>query len=603
MASVEPRQKAVSPGSPGSRAASAGKGRSRRRRRRPKTKPPADPAEVIAAAAGQPAAPIETSLSADIPLTEQERQAMRRQLRFLKEHRKILHLRVNAQEDLLLNGDREPTHRGVCQHLLAKVDRARVVLATQTLEPVAATRLAEGVLRLSPDVDYLLLYLECVKRSASQKEAALALSEGLARIDFSQVTASQMRRVLELVVEIFEPAQRPQALLGLLGGRAFRAAFDEAAATLPEALAALVQPLRAVQEAALQGRVSGTVATDALRQGTSLLLRGEEAVLRGYAPSVRRRLFLLGLQSESASDPGARSRLGLLLDTLGGDPRDHGELGLELVRWLLVARCEREAHRQLQLVVKAHPDLPLAVRWLDAMDAPRWGRLALVGRRSKGRCPGMWLDRMVPVWVYSSTAEAMDRHRAARSLFEELCLTGLPQMVAHGVERARSGEAPALAPGDAIGHEGSEQPEGEGADLEYYAIVRRGLTLEQALGRKGGIELEDALEVCSHAVGLLSALALAGVLVDDCHPRRFDLDGTRLWLTDLFGARRLDPSAAREGNLEQARRLCGGVLRRVRQSIVPGHLQTEIESAPSFPALRHALWIEQRSDSRGAPPH
>ena len=61
---------------------------------------------------------------------------MRLHFRFLKEYRKVLRLRVNAAEDLLLNGKRAPTHRGVCQHLLAKIDRARVVGATQQLEPV-----------------------------------------------------------------------------------------------------------------------------------------------------------------------------------------------------------------------------------------------------------------------------------------------------------------------------------------------------------------------------------------------------------------------------------------------------------------------------------
>ncbi|MEE8201438.1 MAG: hypothetical protein V3R29_09755, partial [Candidatus Acidoferrales bacterium] len=63
--------------------------------------------------------------------------ALREHFRFLRENRKELRLKVNAAEDLLLNGVREPTHRGVCQHLLGKVERGAVLSAAERLAPAA----------------------------------------------------------------------------------------------------------------------------------------------------------------------------------------------------------------------------------------------------------------------------------------------------------------------------------------------------------------------------------------------------------------------------------------------------------------------------------
>src|SRR5262245_4997992 len=51
---------------------------------------------------------------------------MRQHLAFLRSYREALRLKLNATEDLLVNGQRPPTDRGVVRHLLAKVDRAAI---------------------------------------------------------------------------------------------------------------------------------------------------------------------------------------------------------------------------------------------------------------------------------------------------------------------------------------------------------------------------------------------------------------------------------------------------------------------------------------------
>ena len=68
----------------------------------------------------EPAAP------ADDRLTPAEVAEMKQHLAFLRAYKDILRLKLNAAEDLLVNGQREPTDRGVCRHLLAKVDRGAI---------------------------------------------------------------------------------------------------------------------------------------------------------------------------------------------------------------------------------------------------------------------------------------------------------------------------------------------------------------------------------------------------------------------------------------------------------------------------------------------
>ena len=89
---------------------------------------------------------VDLDKNADEPLTKQEVAMLRDHFRFLRENRKELRLKVNANEDLLLNGVREPVHRGVCRHLLGKVERSNVLAAAERLEPARAARLLAGII-------------------------------------------------------------------------------------------------------------------------------------------------------------------------------------------------------------------------------------------------------------------------------------------------------------------------------------------------------------------------------------------------------------------------------------------------------------------------
>jgi len=489
------------------------------------------------------------------PLSEREVAVMRQHLRFLREHRKVLHLKVNAQEDLLLNEARPPTRRGVCQHLLAKVDRSRVFAAAERLEPAAATRLVEGVLRISPDLDYLILYLDCVRRSASQQQAVLALSEALEHLDFSSLSAVQLRRLLELIVEVLDERQRRQVLLALLSGQGFRDAVDRTHTDLPPALSDWVVPLKAVHSVVLLGKGSGT-SSASLEQGVRALLEGDPRTLLSYPNKVRRRLLELGAQASGATGLLAEN-LRRLLDSFKQDEREHGQLGTELARAWLAAGDEPRARDLLQALVKQYPSYQLPRRWLAALAAPRCGPLALIeppapdaGAVERGS--GLWLETLQRVWIYAAPAESA-QYRALVDLWQGLT-------------------CPSVAP---VVYSGRH------SDGRDYLAVRR-------IGRRLDARFKPAHEravfsLCWQLSALLGALARFGVALPDAELGRFEVcEAGRLWLVDLRGAERADAEAR---HLELARARCSEILALADRWIFPEPLITRVREASSSSEL------------------
>ncbi|MBI3178143.1 MAG: hypothetical protein HYZ27_00695, partial [Deltaproteobacteria bacterium] len=358
-------------------------------------------------------------------------------LRFLKEHRKTLALKVNAAEDLLLNGAREPTHRGVCQHLLDKVEKSRVELAVQRLDLGSRTRLLEGIIRFSPDIAYLLLYLECLK-DASRPDAVPALAAALRRIDFQQVSAAQMRRVLDLIVELTSERDRPQLLFSLLSSSTFQQAFDASAERLPEALANIVVPLRAAHAVIVRGAPNPFDA-EALARGAAMLLASHESVLRAQAPAVCRRLFETGVELGAEPAQKCAAGLRLLLEGFPKGERAHAEAGTSLFRWLLGHGLERDAKALAASLAKDGVEIPR--HWLTALDGVRVGGVGLTERvpaRDPSRparelfANGVLLRRQLSVWLRVGTSDDTERYSRAVALVKSVALPGVTPVVEHG---------------------------------------------------------------------------------------------------------------------------------------------------------------------------
>jgi hypothetical protein len=536
--------------------------RRRRRRRGPRKNPPESAVAVIAAA--RPA--VDPEKPADVPLTEREAAEMRAHFRFLKEHRKVLALKVNAAEDLLLNGAREPTHRGVCQHLLDKVERSRVELAAQRLDPGSRTRMLEGIIRFSPDVAYLLLYLESLK-DAARPDAVPALAAALRRIDFDTVSAAQMRRLLDLIVELTSEADRPQLLFSLLSSGTFQRAFDASAERLPDALAAIVVPLRAAHAVVVRGAPNPFDA-EALARGAEMLLSAHESVLRAQVPAVGRRLFDVGI--ELAVEPAARVAAGLrtLLDGLSKGERGASEPAVRLFRWHVRRGLLREAKTFAAALAKDGLELPRP--WLSALDAPRLGPVALTERlppRDDGRPPrelfvsGLLLPRELEVWVRIGTLADVERYARTAALSAELLVPGVAPVLAHGLRQ--SGEP-------------------------FLAVERHGRAANEVILGKAGLGARVAVDLVTEMVAILSALGAAGVRLPDARFRRFAVDEHgRLWLRDLTDAERSE-NAPRENAL-LARQACADVLSRAERLVIPSALGERLAGAADCAAIGLAL--------------
>jgi len=460
--------------------------------------------------------------------------------------------------------------------MLAKVERSAVISAVDKLEPTAAARLLAGVIRFSSDIEYVLLFLEKIRLPSSRAEATAALSQGLKRIDFSEVSGAQMRRVLGLLTELFDEGQRPQLLLGLLESRSFRDAIDGSIADLPDPLARLVAPLRAVQAVVLDGK-NNVFESDVLSEGVRRLLEADDGTLLRHPPAVRRRLFLSGIQICHAPEHASHRGLKTILKGFRDSPGQHEELGIALARHHLLSQDEKEARELLKSLAGEHPDSPLAGRWLEILDAPRIDRFALSreprpesdtpGRHR--RIPAVWIDTMREVSLQVGAEEHADTVRAAVELLDGIRIPGVAPLLA-------SGATPDGAP--------------------YYAIPHPGHDLRRILTRKGGLSLEQAMSTCRDAASILSVLAAAGIELPDANSRRFALEPSgRLWLVDLCGGRSCEVEAAKNTHGELARGLCQYVLDRARRYIPPHDIIEALKSSRSCIELARAF--ELRSGS------
>ena len=115
---------------------------------------------------------VDLDKNADEPLTKQEAAVLRDHFRFLRENRKELRLKVNANErPVVERRARAGPSRCVCRHLLGKVERSNVLAAAERLEPARAARLLAGIIGFSSDIEYVLLFLEKVEQSTSPADA------------------------------------------------------------------------------------------------------------------------------------------------------------------------------------------------------------------------------------------------------------------------------------------------------------------------------------------------------------------------------------------------------------------------------------------------
>ena len=479
------------------------------------------------------------------PLSPAEMEEMKAHLAFIRNYKEVLRLKLNAGEDLLVNGRREATDRGVCRHLLGKIDRA-VIEGAVGREPLksdaaARARMLAGAIRLTADLSVLLAYLETLAHVRSHAEAAQAFGEVVSRIDFESLSATRLGRLLQVLIQTFTDHERVQVLFSLLAQPAFRRAFDTAAPSLPPEVAAAFLPLRAVHRRILEADATqgegAERAPDAssaaapaspggpesetpaqLAAGLEQLLSAPDPVLRSYAEPLRIGILQLVLGAgipEALADRASS----VLLGSLPRTGRLYARLALRRAAQLLARHADDRARAVLTEVHRAQPGFHLPERWLAALDARHVGRVALAGGiPERGRlAPAFWLDGQRPMWVRTAASADADRVAAEARLQMDLALPAIAPLVEHGVA----------------------------SGIPYVAVAGAGQPLAPDAAHP--LERAAALALAATAVRVLRGLALAGVTLPDAAPERFLCTtgpSPTLVLADLDGARVVDPEDA-----------------------------------------------------------
>jgi len=457
---------------------------------------------------------IDREEAVEAALSAPEIAEFKEHFQFLAKHRKILKLKTNSQEELLLSGAREPERRGVCLHLLKKVDRQSVASAlTRVQDPKLKTTFLAGLVRFYPDIQTVLAYLESLKQTVSKAEAASALSTGLTRLDFTKVSSAQMRRVLDLSVSIFERTVLPQVMLGLLGSDSFRNALDSSLEDLPDELREIFAPLRALYPAVWKGH-RRELNLDLIEQGLLLVMEMPDTNLGKYPERIRERLVevcLLLPKIEGRIERGVN----ILLETFLKSSRVYSGLAMKRAGSLLRAGDESKAKKVLSQLTTSQPDFQMPQKWFKALERPRVGRTALVDLEQETTLDtlpfGKWqegfsFERQQSVWVDTAPASSESIFSNASELHQRLVMPQVLPVLECG--KSKPGVCYRIVP--TIGK-------------PALRVLKR--------GKLRGIEM---LQLARDGVAIIAGAQAYGVtlgrlMLDDCH-----VDGQgKLWLARI----------------------------------------------------------------------
>jgi len=491
------------------------------------------------------------------PLSDAEVAEMQEHLAFLRRYKEALRIRFNAAEDLLVNGQRPPTDRGVCHHLLAKVDRPVIERALER-EPLrsdaaARSRMLAGAVRLTADVGVLLAYLEALAASRSRAEAADAFAAVAARIDFTDLSPARLGRLLQVLIETFTGTERVQVLLSLLARPGFRDAYDAASEQLSPEVAEACGPLRAVHRR-LHDDAAKAAPTAIVVTALEQILAAPDAVLRGYDGALRAGVLQIAF-APGVPDALAERAARVLFPTLEHDPRTHAKLGLRRTAQLLRHHADEQARALLASLCRAQPEHRIAARWRTALDAPRVGRVAITDAAPPGARlqRGFWLDGQRPVWLRTAGGDAAERLAREGALQARLALPGVATVADHGAA------------------------DGTG----WVAVIGAGTPLVTDGERPRGAR--SAFMLAAGAARVLHGLALRGVALPDAAAERFLVttdDEPLLALADLDGVREDAPSAVLPVHAAIARALA--------RALIPAAAATRVEPWVGA-AVAHAL--------------
>ncbi|MCC7384138.1 MAG: hypothetical protein IT384_20005 [Deltaproteobacteria bacterium] len=489
---------------------------------------------------------LDLDRAADAPLDPAELSEATAHIAFLRRFKGALRLALNAQEDLLVNGARPPTDRGQLKHLLGKIDRTLVerALSREALlnDPAQRVAFLAGVVRLIPDPDLLLSYLESLSRVADRREAAQVFALTVERLDFAKLSVKQAAQILSVLARTFQGHDRVQALFGLLDNASFRAIAPRA---MEGELAELFRPLTAVHRVVIEGRPLQEEEDDPrlLTKGLELLLSAPEPVLKSQPEAVRARLAEQAIRTLGVA---AKDSVRRLIASLPVKDPAYQSLRLLRTEQLLAARELDEARSLLNSILNASPGLAWAERRKAALSWRSIGPLLIGPALDKTRLHrALWLERAAFVLVRIGPPTAAGQITAEARAQSELAIPLVAPVLMHG-----------------LGDEGTV----------FVALPPLGRPLLIDANRSTAARIRTAL----FAAQILQQLARAGYVLPDLDPQRFVEERGAIVLADLEGIRSEDESRASltHGPLaaELARKILGPIAASDRPRTLRGRL-------------------------------
>jgi len=491
-----------------------------------------------------PQSKVDIDRPVDEPFTPTELADMRRHLAFLRKNRTILRLKFNAAEDLLVNGLKEPDHRGRCRHLLSKVDRGAITAALNR-EPLASqpgkrVEFLAGAAAITGELSVLLQFLEA-KGAAASKDAAGTFTLAVQQVDFSEISAARMGQLLDVMTTVFNEHELPGVLFGLLQGKSFSRAFDQHADHIKPEIIERFAPLRAVFNALSAGRKgrgkSGKQKriSDELAKGVFEMLSAPVGVVANYNERVRKALLETAI---AARVPWIADSDGLahLLKGLNHKSDQYQRLSSSYAKQLIALGEYNKAKAALRDLSKAHPGLKEAKQLATLLEQPRIAHFAVAqSESSDGLRPATSLLSLGKSLVRVGGPSSNDQFATEAALQSNICLPGVVDVL----ESGRSSD-----------------------DIPYVAVRAIAPRLDEEMARhKKPLARELAFRLALAGIRIFHALELAGVALPDSKASRFLFEEPdRLWLADFSGALTLEPERASQAARECAAAFCRGAL-------------------------------------------
>ncbi len=544
-------------------------------------------------------------LDPDAPLSEGEIKSAQISLRFLAKNRKVLRLKVNAQEDLLLSGGRRPSERGPLKHLLAKIDQQTVSRALELCKDAPAKlKLLEGIIGFCTQPWAMLFYLEALAPQESgnttSAKTSAGIIDGLRGLDFSTVSSAQLRRITELLGRVLSARERPTVLLHMLGIPAFSKLVAQTVSEGEENqphhpwVEQDLAPLRAVYATIVRGAARPREhSAEEKARGLELLLRAAPSTLAAYPTDQATRLFYAAIecpQNLGFNIEHQGEALRSLLERLPLKDARRQSMALAWVRRLLRDGCDDEATTLCRREMTDRSQLSSVLRGLEEEQSEYcYGNSVILGKREHAPPIGRLLKAQHrldgrPLWVTLFTHSA--DWQAQVNAWELLSKTHGAAIADYIEANPSKDELPAsIAVSPAPIFEALPPPSGyHGQPLNLHLKRHRHSTLE-------------ALKWTREVGGIIDTLSAANLFVPDLMFRRFLFTSQGLSLFSLekvvHSGTSESQAQGRKDNTEMLHRFAADLLRACKATSTQWSLECAAAQggeAAWFKRLDELLW-------------